>query len=117
MLSDAHFQEEIRNLYGATMINHSPTHFTIVTSKDLPLSLAQLAYQINIDAPLEIKILGQNYPVDYVSDRRRVTYVFASAAYESFQLLLTKEIEDKRYADFSKVFDVEVQSELDHKKD
>lgn len=118
MLTDAAFLEVLRDLYGATLTTMSDHIFVLQTTSRLPVELEQLCYKLNIDIPYQVlSIMGNNTPIEYTGIHQLYTYEFVVSSYDLFYKILSKEIEKKQFTNFSKVFDSEVQLELDQNKD
>lgn len=115
---DHYFLQALRDIYGATIVEIDSHTLIIKASSRLPTNLEQLAYSINIEVIHEgISISGYIKPDNYIVANQIITYTYLVSSLDFFCNILSKEIDAKKYLEFSKVFDSEVELELDKKKD
>lgn len=106
--------EVLSRKFGARKCTtHSDGHFEIETTHQLPVELATIsvAFEVHADSASSYNY-GFHSIVSY-----RYTYRFLPTAKPQLEFMFSKELERLKYKEFSESFDLEVQSELEQRKD
>ena len=114
MLRDNEFRKLLAQTLGAQVVCiMGDGSFEVVSHKPLPNDLSQLSVKYTVTTQSSPQtVIGHHMPVDVVMNRT-YSYWFHPAAQPMLHKVLAHELEKKRYEEFSKTFDKEVQSELE----
>jgi hypothetical protein len=110
--NDAALQEVLREKYGAQLLSVDGDYFTIMTAGAFPTDIAELSSMYSVDFPAmtTYSLTGQVH--HNPGPHGGYTYTFLHSAHSQLRIILHTELEKKRYKEFAKSFDSEVQSEL-----
>jgi hypothetical protein len=112
---DNSFRQLLAEVLGASIVTiDADGYFEVVSCKELPLDLSQLSTKFTVTTPSEpVMVLGDYTPYSHAYGGSQYSYWFHPMAEGAFSQLLSRELEKKRYREFSETFDKEVQSELE----
>jgi hypothetical protein len=112
IFKDIHLLEVLKEKYQAYPVSMTQDEFVLMAHLQFPTEISQLAHSYSMDLPTNTTY-SLTGAVHHNSGTPTFLYTFLTAAHSQLRFVLHTELEKKRYKEFSKSFDTEVQSELD----